>query len=163
MHSQIETIFDEAENRYLRTEELNVLSQYVDSLPERMETYRMIRDRELDIMQKVADQLQVEMAQETVEALERSIKNALLALRYCAIGALLNDEKFVQDRLLSWLEQRMHVYSTEAIDTALYQLLNQELRQVLGIRYMRYLSPMLTLVETALFKHPPMTASANGR
>lgn len=150
MHPQLESIFDEAENRYLKPEELKFVTQYVESLPERLEVYRNLRDQELEIMQWVADQLQTQMPQESVENLERSLKNALLMLRYCSMGMLLNDEEFVQDRLLSWMGQTVKVYSTEKIDLALYRLMNQRLNQVLGTKSTSFLSPILAMAQNAL-------------
>jgi Phycobilisome protein len=162
MHPQIESIFDEAENRYLKPEELSFLGQYVDSIPERLETYRLIRDRELEIMQAVADQLQVEMPDEKVEHLERSIKNALLMLRYCAMGMLLNDEGLVRERLIGWLGQTMKIYNTQALDSTLYRLLNQQLSQVLNSKQMVLINSMLTLAQDALLGQETLTASALG-
>lgn len=150
MHPQLETIFDEAENRYLKPEELNILGRYVDSLPERLEAYRNLRDRELNIMQAVADQLQLELPQHKVEVLERSIKNALLILRCCAMGMLLNDEDLVKERLLGWLSQTIQVYDTRAVDAVLYRLLNQRLKQALNSKQLSLLNPMLLLAQTAL-------------
>jgi hypothetical protein len=151
MHPQIEAILDEAENRYLNSEELGLINQYVNSLPTRIETYRSLRDRELEIMQQVADQLQMAMPQEKTENLERSLKNALLLLRYCAMGMLFNDESFVRERLLDWLSATMSFYNTQAIDTTLYRLLNQQLSQTLPT-HISLLNPMLTMAQTALQK-----------
>ncbi|MBD2056351.1 hypothetical protein H6F88_10015 [Oculatella sp. FACHB-28] len=160
MHPQLETIFDEAENRYLKPEELSLLGEYVDSLPERLEAYRNLRDRELKIMQSVADQLQLELPQQKVEMLERSIKNALLLLRYCAMGMLLNDETFVKERLLGWLSQTIQVYDTRSIDAVLYRLLNQRLKQALNPRHLTLLSPMLLLAQNTL-QQPANTPTPN--
>ena len=162
MHPQIESIFDEAENRYLKPEELSFLGQYVDSLPERLGTYRLIRDHELEIMQAVADQLQVEMPDEKVEHLERSIKNALLMLRCCAMGMLLNDEVLVRERLINWLGQTMKIYNTQALDSTLYRLLDQQLNQVLNPKQMMLINAMLTLAQDALLGQETLTASALG-
>jgi Phycobilisome protein len=152
MHPNLETIFDEAENRYLKPEELGVINQYVESLPERLATYRHLRDQELNIMQKVADQLQIEMPQEKVESLERSIKNALLMLRSCSMSMLLNDESFIRERLLSWVGKTMQVYDTKAIDVVLYRLLNQQLAQTFTARQISFFQPMLTLAQTMLLQ-----------
>lgn len=152
MHQQLETLFDEAENRYLKPEELKLLSQYVESLPQRMETYRLLRDQELEIMQQVADQLQAALPQEKTEVLERSIKNALLMLRYCAMAMLLNDDSFVADRLLSWLSRTVQAYDTQKIDATLYRLLNQRLTQVFSPQQMSFLSPPLILAQKSLLK-----------
>lgn len=163
MHPQIETAFDEAENRYLKPEELSILSQYVDSLPERLEMYRLLRDRELDIMQRVADQLVAEMPQEQQANLERSIKHALLVLRYCAMGMLLNDERFIQERLQGWLSQAIEVYNTQAIETTLYRLLDQVLSQAFNAQQLSLLNPMLATAKQLLFPaEEPLTAAALG-
>lgn len=158
MHPQIEDIFDNAENRYLKPEELRCISQYVESLPERLEVYRNLRDQEIEIMQWVADQLQTQMPQTAIEILERSIKNALLMLRYCSMGMLLNDEEFVKNRLLDWVSPSITVFDTEKIDKALYRLLNQRLEQVLGKQQMRWLSPILAMAQDALLSSKPEPA-----
>lgn len=152
MHQHLETLFDEAENRYLKPEELKLLSQYVESLPQRMETYRLLRDQEIELMQQVADQLQTALPQEKTEALERSIKNALLMLRYCAMAMLLNDESFVAERLLGWLSRTMQAYDSQKIDATLYRLLNQRLTQVFSPQQMSLLSPPLLLAQKSLLK-----------
>ncbi|MDX2232305.1 MAG: hypothetical protein NW220_21910 [Leptolyngbyaceae cyanobacterium bins.349] len=159
MHPQIEALFDEAERRYLKPEELGLLNQYVDSLPARLTAYRTLRDRELDVMQPVADQLQVEMPQEKIEHLERALKNALLTLRYCAMGMLLNDETFVKERLVSWLGGTMSLYNSQAINTTLYRLIHQRLSQVLGGQAMSLLTPHLLMAQTLLHEMAPQTAS----
>lgn len=152
MHQHLETLFDEAENRYLKPEELKLLSQYVESLPQRMEAYRLLRDQEIELMQQVADQLQAALPQEKTEALERSIKNALLMLRYCAMAMLLNDESFVAERLLGWLSRTMQAYDSQKIDATLYRLLNQRLTQVFSPQQMSLLSPPLLLAQKSLLK-----------
>jgi hypothetical protein len=152
MHQHLETLFDEAENRYLKPEELKLLSQYVESLPQRMETYRLLRDQEIELMQQVADQLQAALPQEKTEVLERSIKNALLMLRYCAMAMLLNDDTFVAERLLGWLSRTIQAYDSQKIDATLYRLLNQRLTQVFNPQQMSLLSPPLLLAQKSLLK-----------
>ncbi len=153
MHPQIEAIFNEAENRYLTPDELGLISQYVDSLPERLEAYRTLRDRELEVMQRVADQLQAAMPQEDIKNLERSIKNALLLLRYCAMGMLLDDESFVKDRLLGWLQGTLSSYNIQAIDSTLYRLLNQQLSQTLNASQLNLFTPILTMAQNSLLQN----------
>ncbi|XGW00182.1 MAG: hypothetical protein ACAF41_14750 [Leptolyngbya sp. BL-A-14] len=158
MHPQIETIFDEAEHRYLKAEELGVINQYVSSLPERLETYRALRDRELEIMQQVADQLEAALPQESVENLERSLKNALLLLRYSAMGMLLNDEAFVQERLVDWLTKTMSLHDTRTIDTALFRLLNQRLMQAFTTKQINLIGPYIAKVQTAILQAPTLAS-----
>ena len=158
MHPQIDSIFDDAESRYLKPEELKIVSQYVESLPARLEVYRRLRDQEIEIMQWAADQLQTAMPQEKPEILERSIKNALLMLRYCAMSMLLNDGNLIQERYVAWIAEVNQVYKTDAIDKTLNQYLNQRLNQVLGAKGMSLLKPMLALAQGELAQ----TESMNG-
>ena len=159
MHPQIEEIFDDAGSRYLKIEELRLVAQYASSVPERLATYRGLRDCELDVMQWVADQLQTEMPQEPETKLERSLTNALLMLRHCGLAMLLNQDSIVRERFLNWVQPTVEVYGTQAIDARLYQLLNQRLDQTLG-KQMTLLSPILLMAQNALL--PQKVESANG-
>ncbi len=161
MHSQIEALFDEAENRYLKPEELGLLNQYVNSIPARMTVYQALRDRELEIMQPVADQLQAALPQESLEALERAVKNGLLALRYCAMAMLLNDEKLVGDRLSGWLGGTMSLYNNPTINGVLYSLMQQRLTEVLGAQAMSLLAPHLQTAQAVMNSLSPQASSAS--
>lgn len=150
MHPTIEAMFDEAENRYLKPDELNVLTTYVDSLPERLNTYRYLRDQEIGIMQHVADQLETRCPGESQYTLERCLKNAILVMRYAAMAMLLNDSEFLTNRVVAWLEETNAIYQTQAVDTALYQLLNHRLGEVLNKEQLSLLRPHLTVAEKAV-------------
>lgn len=160
MYPQIAAVFDEAENRYLKPEELKLISQYVASMPERLDAYRNLRERELEIMQTVVDQLQADLPQESEEHLERSIKQALLMLRYCALSLLINDETLVQRRFLDWVAPLAKAYNTKAIDTKLYRLLNRQLSKVLTAKQMSYLSPSLAMAQEALLSQAQSQAQS---
>lgn len=150
MHPTIEAMFDEAEHRYLKPTELDCLTQYVESLPTRLETYRYLRDQEVTIMQEVAEELEKKFPGEDIAILERCLKNSLLILRYSAMGMLLNDDGFLQCRLINWLEGTAKVYQTEAIDQVLYQLLNARLRDVLTATQVDLLTSPLQQAESVL-------------
>lgn len=150
MNPNIEDMFDEAENRYLKPEELNHLNQYVDSLPSRLETYRSLRDQEISIMQKVADHLEEKFPNEEIAILERCLKNSLLILRYSAMGMLLNDENFLKNRLINWLEGTAKAYQTEAIDQELYHHLNDCLGETLTTNQVALLNTHLLLAQSVL-------------
>lgn len=160
MQPTIEAMFDEAENRYLQPEELEVLSNYVNSLPNRLAVYRYLRDQEIPIMQHVADQLETRFPNESQETLERCLKNALLVMRYAAMSMLLNDKSFLENRLISWLEQTTAVYQTHTIDTALYQLLNQRLSELLSQSQLDLVRPHLTCAEKAVIASASATQVA---
>jgi hypothetical protein len=168
MHPQLESIFNEAESRYLKVDELALLDQYVTSLPERLEAYRVLRDRETDVMQSVADNLVGSFPNEKQEKLERSIKHAMLVLRYAAMGMLLEDETFIQERLEGWLTETVKAYNTYDIERKLYALLDQQLANTVDPKQVALLRPMLNLAQATLLgeastdQEEPLTASALG-
>lgn len=162
MHPNLESIFDEAENRYLSADELGLISQYVESLPGRLDSYRNLRDNELEIMQLVANDLQAQLPQSSVDVLERSVKNGLLILRYCAMGMLLNDETLIRDRLLGWLTELSKVYDTTEIDSVLFRLMHQHLGRMLPPQQMTLLAPMLEMVQSELLGETAQAPSAVG-
>ncbi len=160
MNPHIAAIFDEAENRYLKPEELKLITQYVASMPERLDTYRSLRDRELEIMETVAAQLQQEMPQAPEALIERCLKHALLMLRYCALSLLTHDETLVQRRFVDWVGPLTRIYDTKAIDAKLYRLLNQQLSKALTPKQLGCLSPSLAFAQEAILSTASMNSAS---
>ncbi|MCU0551338.1 MAG: hypothetical protein MUC48_18475 [Leptolyngbya sp. Prado105] len=150
MQSPFDSVFDEAENRYLQPEELKAIGQYVASISERMSAYRALRDHEIDLMQQAADQMQLEMPSIETIALERTVKNGMLALRHCAMAMLLNDADYVQKRLLSWLRDSIELHKDQGTDAVFFNLMKQQLRLSLNAQQMALLDPFLSLVDTVI-------------
>jgi hypothetical protein len=71
-------------------------------------------------------------------------------LRYCAMGMLLNDENFLKERLLGWLEQVMSQPSMRRVNESLYKNLNQVLRQELSAEQMNLMQPLITAAQVTL-------------
>lgn len=161
MNKHLEALFDEPEKSYLKAQELNLLSQYVGSLPERIKIYRQLRDHELTMMQAVADALQKQFPQVLEATLERSIKNALLVMRYCSMAMLLDDDTFVAQRLQGWLKEIIEAYETEALDRALYQRLNQQLDQRFTAQQMKIIQKPFSLAQDIIFGAQPAQTQVN--
>ncbi len=159
MNPALEALFDEPEKRYLQPDELNVLSQYVSSMPERIKTYRQLRDAEIQLMQPVADQLQQRFAQVSEDILKRSIQNGLLVLRYAAMAMLMDDPDFMNKRLQSWLPEMVAAFDTLAVDEALHELLAQRLSATLTAQQFALLSPALAVAKQ-LLRGAPSTPNA---
>ncbi|MBD2327456.1 hypothetical protein [Alkalinema sp. FACHB-956] len=147
MHPVIESLFDGAENGYIPSETLAEVNQYMKSLPERLAAYRTLRDREIQVMQKVADELEKQLTGESVERLEQSLKTGILAIRHCAMAMLMQDDRYLEERLLSWLEETTQIYNTQSIDRILYPLIRDHLGQLLNANQMRLLEPFLAKVQ----------------
>ncbi len=150
MDTKIKNLISQAQDRYLNAEDLAVFQSYVQSMPKRMGLYRLLRDREIEIMQTVADQLEAQLPKADITILETGVKNLLLVMRYCAMGMLLNDETFLKQRLLDWLEQVSSVYDLKSVNEALYKILNQVLSQELSSDQLSLLQPLITMAQITL-------------
>ncbi|WP_204139342.1 hypothetical protein [Halomicronema sp. CCY15110] len=147
MNPKLEALFDEPEKGYLQADELNALSQFVSSLPERISFYQRLRNEEVTLMQSVADALQQQFPQESEAKLKRSIQNGILMVRYAAMAMLTDDIDMVTKRLESWLPEIVEAYDTKAIDIALYQLIKTQFAGRFSSTQMALLIPGLDAAE----------------
>ncbi|MGF1522640.1 MAG: hypothetical protein ACFBSF_10025 [Leptolyngbyaceae cyanobacterium] len=157
MNSQIEGLFSEPEKAYLRPDELNTLSRFVSSLPERINFYRRLRDEELTLMQAIANALEQQFPQESEDRLKRSLQNGILLLRCAAMAMLTDDPSFVTKRLGTWLPEMVAAYDTEAIDNVLYQLIKQQLSEQFSAQQTALLFPGINTAQ-ALLSAPEQAA-----
>lgn len=150
MIPKIQELINQAQDRYLASEELGLMESYISSLPDRLKLYKFIRDREIDILQSVADQVTNELPNVAVEDLENGIKNLILVVRYCSMAMLLNDEGFLKQRLLDWLEGIMSMRDMRRLNETLYRLLNQVMRQQLSPAQLALIQPLITAAQVTL-------------
>ena len=150
MIPKIQDLINQAQDRYLAVDELGLMESYVSSLPDRLKLYKQLRDREIDLLQAVADQVPVELPNVTDAELESGIKNLILVLRYCSMSMLLNDESFLKERLLNWLEGIMSMRDMRRLNETLYKLLNQGLRQQFSPAQLTLIQPLITSAQVTL-------------
>ena len=152
MHPDIKTLVYEAEDHYLKLAELKIFKDSITSLVVRLETYKLLRDREIDIFQPVADALVDRFSEESQETLERALKHWLSVVRYCAMAMLLNNPEFLQRRILEWLTDIVQAHQIQEMEKHLYQLLKAGLQENLTERQWALLEPFLSQAEMTLFK-----------
>lgn len=151
MYLELEGIIHQAEEKYLQDDDLEVFSSHIYSLRERLETYELIRERELDIFQAVAVKLSEKFSEEKPVKIEQSLKHWLLITRYCAMAMLLNNREFLQRRLLEWLTDIVKAHDLQAIQNTLVSFLLQEYGQRLSLKQIEYFKPFLEQAKTNLF------------
>jgi hypothetical protein len=150
MMPKIQELINQAQDRYLVADELGLMESYVSSLPDRLKLYKQIRDREIDLLQAVADQVSAELPTVTDEDLETGIKNLILVLRYSSMAMLLNDENFLKERLLNWLEGIMSKRDMRRLNETLYKLLNRGMRQQFSPAQLTLIQPLITTAQVTL-------------
>ena len=134
---------------YLTAKEIGGLSRYVSSLADRVRAYRQLREWEVNLIQELVDRLPANV-QDNTTALEQSIKQTILILRYAALGMLVDDVNLGRRRLEGWLPTMVDVYRTEAIDTLLHRSLNQQLPRLLTDSQFALLKPSLESAQQLL-------------
>lgn len=152
MHHNIETLLEEAETRYLKPEEIEAFKHYAISIAQSLKAYELLRDREVDIFQPIADQLVADFPEINQEILERSLKNWLLILRSCAMAMLLNDRDYLQSNLLDWLKGIVTTRQTTEIESKIYQLLETRLTVMLAPQAVALLQPFLTQAKATILQ-----------
>lgn len=148
MQPEIKTLLYEAEDHYLKPEEIESFQHYASSFAQRLETYELLRDAELAIFQPVADQL-LEAFPQKQQEIELALKHWLSVLRYCAMAMLMNNPEFLQRRLLEWLVDLVQVHQMQAIEIELYQLLQAQLQEQLSDQNL-VIQPFLAQAEDTL-------------
>jgi hypothetical protein len=149
MHPEIKTLLYEAEDHYLKPEEIESFKYHASSLAQRLETYELLRDAELAIFQPVADQL-LEAFPQQQESLKLALKHWLSVLRYSAMAMLMDNPEFLQLRLLESLTERVQVHQMQAIETTLYKLLQTQMKEQLSDQNLALVQPFLAQAEDAL-------------
>jgi hypothetical protein len=150
MNSELKTLVYQAESRYLTPKELGLFAESVNSMPKRLDLYKLLRDQEIKIIQAVADQIEIQMPKADPKILELGIKNLILVMRYSAMAILTDNPALLKTRLLDWLEQVTSVYDMRSVNRALYRLLNQTLKQELTPEQLALLQPLINTAQTTL-------------
>jgi hypothetical protein len=148
---QLVELLSKSEDRYLNSQEIGILQTFVTSLPTRLAVYRHLRDREEYLLQTVADQVDQELPSADQQAMEKAITSLMLVLRYCAMAVLMNnDEAFLKQRVLRWLEQVNTAYDLRRINEVIYRCLNQVINREFTSAELALLQPLLTTAQVTL-------------
>ncbi len=147
MKPVIETLFHEAESRYLKPDATAEVSQYMASLKERTGLYRTLRDQEITWMQPIADELEKNFPSEQVARLENSLRHAMLSLRHCAMAMLTDDPNYLDVRFLGWFKESMEIHGTLDLDSHLHTAMRRQLSMSLNAQQFRLLAPFLDRVQ----------------
>jgi len=143
MNAEIKGIIEQAHDRYLKAEDLGAFQTYISSLPDRLTLYRLLRDREISILQLVANQLEAAMPKVETKQLETAIKHLSLVLRYSAMAMLMQDQQLVNQRLLNWLGQVVVLQEIQSLNQELFSFLSKNLGKELSRPQLELISPFL--------------------
>jgi hypothetical protein len=107
MITLLETLVEGAEGSYANLQDLNDLEHAMSSWSKRKEAYLAVQDKEKSIIDRAMILIQKSAASSDVQEIDeftvdKCRRDITLALRYYALGMLLQDEEVLKDRFLHW-------------------------------------------------------------
>lgn len=155
MDTALQSLIYTADDHYLSDADLERFHRDTHSLAERIEAYEILRDRELSILQPAADYLSEEFPTTDSKLLERGVIHWLNILRYSSMAMLLNNPEFLNQRILEWMPDIVQAYQLQAIEKALYRLLQVQLKSSLSPEQLSLVKPYLEEAYTTLMNVKP--------
>ncbi|TVQ48027.1 MAG: phycobilisome protein [Gloeocapsa sp. DLM2.Bin57] len=152
MYAELRELLYDAEEHYLKSEEIDKLRQNVESLKERLAIYKELRNREIDIFQAIANQLEKELDPTEVQQLPELIVHWAKIVRYVAMGMLLNSNEFIQRRILEWITPVRQAHNRVSLDEQVYKLLYSELKNLLPEQQWQIWQPFIVQVEQTMLR-----------
>ena len=149
MLSQIQLLNQAVDGRYATDEELQFLSDYLQSFNLRLSAYARLQSAEATIVQQVQAKLRsldptlLQNGSDDITAKWR--RDTIRVLRYSAVAMLLNDADWLRDRLLYWMQTVMKAFGAQRSCDATYQLMQEVVRQHLTPPEARLFCPILEL------------------
>lgn len=150
MQTDFEDFFHRSEHHYLEKSEILLFRQHIGILRQRLATYEALRNKEIEIFQAVADQLEQVCPAESSKQLEKTLKHWILVMRYCAFAMLLNNPEFLQHRLLEWLTDIVKTHQIQTLEQTLYEILSDQLTQKLPPRQNELIKPFIQQAQQTL-------------
>ncbi|CDM93559.1 MAG: phycobilisome protein [Limnospira sp. PMC 1291.21] len=153
MSSDVNSLLTQAENRYLKPEELQEFKRHTSTLAQRLKIYEFLRDREATIFEPIAEKLQTAFSDAQQPIVEKSLQHWILIMRHCAMAMLLDDTEYLKNNVLDWLRGFVKTRQSQAIETKIYELLQGKLEEMLSPKAMIYLEDYLNLAKETLLNH----------
>lgn len=154
MNSKVAELMHQSEGRYLRPDELKTLHAYVEGIPRRVRLYQVLQAKEQELLDRVMEKFQPMMPNLTRQhgrlAWERCRRDLSMVWRYCCMAMLLNDEDYLRDKLLYWLETILKSFKMRDQCQPAYKLMLDSLTYSFGAEESEMIRPYLLLAKSML-------------
>lgn len=128
MNHLLNSMISRAEGDYLGQDAQEAIIDFVSELPERFHLMNEVAEAEQVILEETLERFYTRfpmVAQRHRVASPRGHRDLRLVLRYSAMAYVLDDLRYLDEKLLSWLRPILHSYlEVEAIDFVFASLTN---------------------------------------
>jgi hypothetical protein len=150
MITDLESILHKAEATYLEQSDLNIFKSQIFSLEKRLQVYELLRERETEVFQYVANQLISNFSELDELKIRKALQHWILVVRHCGMAMLSDNHLYLQYRILEWLSEVIETHDLKVVEEKLYSLLQKRLQKALGSENFSVLEPFLEQSQNAL-------------
>lgn len=152
MITDLDSILYKAEAEYLKQQDLANFKSQIFSLEKRLQIYEIIRSKEIETFQYVANQLSDSFPDESETKIKRALQHWLVVTRYCAMAMLSDNYLYLRQRILEWLPEQIEAHQMKDLEQKLFSLLHQRFKKILNSEQFSILQPFLEVSQNALLK-----------
>lgn len=143
----------EADGRYLDSQELQPLEEYVQSYAIRLETYQQLRDAGEKVVLMALRKLATTYPELVQQHGGRCKYDMSEVLRYIAIAILRDDETFFKDQMMVWLDTILLAHKRQAQCGQAYRNLQEAIVATLPASATNLVRPYMDLITQVLHSH----------
>ncbi|MDX2228759.1 MAG: phycobilisome protein [Leptolyngbyaceae cyanobacterium bins.349] len=143
----------DADGRYLDSQELQPLEQYVQSYATRLDTYQQLRDHSEKLVLMALRKLATTYPELVQQHGGRCKYDMSEVLRYIAIAILRDDETFFKDQMMVWLDTILLAHRRQAQCGQAYRNLQEAIATSLTPAAMNLIRPYLDVITQSLQSH----------
>ena len=149
MHTVLEKMIEQADGKYLGRKDVQVLLDYAQSVQLRIETYQAIKEQEAELMAMVLEKVHahpVYINRYINTENGKCLRDMTATLRYCSTAMLLNDEQFLREGYLIWLETIIRSLKHKDLTLASMEALSEALAERLPQDQYKLMAPFMNTI-----------------
>lgn len=150
MNTDLDSILYKAETEYLSEQDLANFKSQIFALEKRLQIYKILREKETEIFQSIANKLSTNFADEPEPKIERALKHWLAITRYCAMAMLADNPAYLQQRILEWLTEQIEAHQMKDIEQGIAAELTKRLQKILNPEQFSVMQPYLEQARAAV-------------
>jgi hypothetical protein len=150
MSQAMEQMLIAAEGRQLKPNEIEQWKAFVSGWPDRLSTYRKLRQVEPTLIQETLAELQHNDTTLSPQILGLCHRDLALVMRYAALAMLLIDPSLLKERAVEWMEDQVRFYTLQSTYEIAYRCLQQNLKKHLTPGELEHIRPYITEAQVAL-------------
>lgn len=149
----LENTLLDADGRYLDTQELHSLEQYIHSYTDRLQMYQQLRDTSEKLVIYSLRKLAQTYPEVIQQCGQRCKYDMTEVLRYIALSILRDDEVFFKEQMMAWLDTIILAHKKTAQCVMAYRYLQEAIASALPPVSVSLVRPYVDLVIQSLQSH----------